>query len=116
MTAGSYGGGTFGWPWGGGLGLYFDNRGRIYPQLYGGTPGLSFSAGYSPDLEGLLTGPSFSASAGPGSVRFNAAGSGGASGYGFGTPGIGVTHGYGPYELSDDFSRPWAKPYVRDSA
>lgn len=116
MTSGTYGGGTFGWPWGGGFGLYFDNRGRVYPQLYGGTPKLSLSGGYTPDLEGLLTGPSLSGSVGTGSVRFNAAGSGGASGFGVGTPGIGVTHGYGPYELSDDYSRPWARPYMRDSA
>lgn len=116
MTAGTYGGGTFGSPFGGGVGLYFDNRGRVYPQLYGGTPKWSLSAGYTPDLEGLLTGPSFSASAGVGSARFNAAGSGGTSGFGFGTPGVGVTHGYGPYEMSDDFSRPWARSYVRDSA
>jgi hypothetical protein len=116
MTSGTYGGGTFGLPWGGGFGLYFDNRGRVYPQLYGGTLRLSLSAGYTPDLEGLSTGPSFAGSAGVGSVRFNAAGSGGASGFGVGTPGVGVTHGYGPYELSDDYSRPWARPYMRDSA
>lgn len=116
MTAGTYGGGTFGWPWGGGVGLYFDHRGRIYPQVYGGTPGLSLSAGYTPDLEGLLTGPSVSGSAGSGSIRFNGAGSGQAAGYGIGTPGVGVTHGFGPYELSGDFSRPNARQFIRDSA
>lgn len=65
MTAGSYAGGTFGFPFGLGLGLYIDNQGRAYPQLYGGTPGLSLSGG---DLEGLLTGPSISWSPGVGSV------------------------------------------------
>jgi hypothetical protein len=45
MTAGTYGGGTVGTPWGWGAGLYFDNQGRIYPQLYGGTPGIGLSAG-----------------------------------------------------------------------
>jgi hypothetical protein len=116
MTAGTYAGGTLGWPWGGGFGLYFDNRGRTYPQLYGGTPRLNLSAGYTPDLEGLLTGPSVSGSAGIGSIRFNGAGSGQASGYGIGTPGVGVTHGFGPYELSGDFSRPLARQFIRDSA
>jgi hypothetical protein len=43
---------------GGGVGLYFDNHGRLYPQLYAGTPKLSLSAGYTPDLEVLLTGTS----------------------------------------------------------
>jgi hypothetical protein len=115
MTAGTYGGATFGLPWGVGVGLYFDNHGRMYPQWYGGTPRLSLSAGYTPDLEALLTGPSFSGSAGIGSARFNAVGSGGTAGFGIGTPGIGVTHGYGPYELSRDFSRPRVRPYIRES-
>jgi hypothetical protein len=116
MTAGSYGGGTFGWPWGGGVGLYVDSHGRLYPQLYGGTPGASLSAGYTRDLEGLLTGTSVSGSLGKGAARFNAGTSGGASGFGIGTPGVGATYGFDPLEMSQDFSRPWATPYVRDSA
>jgi hypothetical protein len=116
MTQGIYGGGTFGWPWGGEGGLYVDNHGRIYPQLYGGSPGGSLSAGYTADLEGLLTGTSVSGSPGRGPIRFNAGTSGGATGVGIGTPGIGVTHGFGPLEMSHDFSRPWATPYIRDSA
>ena len=116
MTQGTYGGGTFGLPWGGGIGLYMDYRGRIYPQLYGGTPGWSLSAGYTPDLEGLLTGASISGSPGRGPIRLNVGKSGDATGAGIGTPGIGVTHGFGPLEMSQDFSRPWAAPYIRDSA
>lgn len=118
MTKGTYGGGTFGIPWLGGLGggLYIDNHGRVYPQLYAGTPGASLSAGYTDDLEGLLTGPSISGSPGVGSVRLNGGFSGGASGFGIGTPGVGVTHGFGPLEMSQDFSRPWAKTHVRDGA
>ena len=116
MAQGTYGGGTFGFPWGGGVGLYVDNSGRIYPQLCGGTPRWSVSAGYTPDLEGLLTGTSISGSAGSRSVRPNIGTSGSTTGVGFGTPGIGVTYGFGPLEMSRDFSRPWAVPYVRDSA
>jgi hypothetical protein len=71
MTKGTYGGGTFGWLWGGGFGLYFDNHGRLYPQLYGGSPKLSLSAGCTPDLEGLLTGTSISRNPEAGSVRFS---------------------------------------------
>jgi hypothetical protein len=74
MTAGSYAGGTYGFPFGLGFGPYIDNQGRAYPQLYGGTPGLSLSGGYTPDLEGLLTGPSVSWSPGVGSVRSNIGG------------------------------------------
>jgi hypothetical protein len=44
MTAGTFAGGTFGLPFGGGIGLFFDNTGRAYPQLYGGTPGPSADA------------------------------------------------------------------------
>jgi hypothetical protein len=118
MTKGTYGGGTFGFPalGGLGLGLYIDSHGRIYPQLYGGTPRASLSAGYTDDLEGLLTGTSISGSPGGGAFRFNAGMSGTAGGYGIGTPGIGVTHGFGPLEMSRDFSRPWATPSIRDSA
>jgi hypothetical protein len=118
MTKGAYGGGTVGIPWLGGLGggLYFDNHGRVYPQLYGGTPGFGLSAGYTDNLEGLLTGPSASASVGRGAVRFNGGMSGSASVFGFGIPGVGVTHGFGPLEISQDFSRPWITPAIRDSA
>jgi hypothetical protein len=118
MKKGTYGGGTFGVPFFGGFGggLYIDNHGRVYPQLYRGTPGGSLSVGYSSDLEGLLTGPSISWSPGVGSVRFNVGTSQSASGFGIGTPGGGVTHGFGPLEMSHDFSRPWATPYLRDSA
>ena len=86
------------------------------PKLYGGTPRWGFSAGYTPDLEGLLTGPSISANIGRGPINGNAGMSGDAFGLGFGTPGIGVTDGFGPLEMSQDFSRPWAIPSVRESA
>lgn len=115
MTKGFYAGGTFGFPSGLGVGLYLDSRGRAYPQLYGGTPRWGFSMGYTPDLEGLLTGPSISANIGRGPLSGNAGMSGDAFGLGFGTPGIGVTHGYGPLEMSQDFSRPWTKPQILDS-
>jgi hypothetical protein len=115
MTKGTYAGGTYGSPFGLGVGLYMDNHGRIYPQFYGGTPRASLSAGYSSDLEGLLTGTSISGSPGAGLFRFNAGTSGGASGFGFGTPGVGVTYGVGPLELSHDFSRPWVTPHIRNS-
>ena len=115
MTKGTYGGGTIGLPWGGGFGLYFDNFGRAYPQLYGGSPGWGLSAGYTPNLEGLLTGSSISASVGRGPIRGNAGMSGDSFGAGLGTPGVGVTHGFGPYEMSQDFSRPLTKPHILDS-
>ncbi|MGJ5153247.1 hypothetical protein [Bradyrhizobium sp. HKCCYLR1023] len=118
MTKGTYGGGTFGIPWLGGLGggLYIDNHGRVYPQVYYGTPGASLSAGYTDDLEGLLTGTSISGSPWIGVIRPNAGFSGGASGFGIGTPGVGVTYGFGPLEMSQDFSHPWIKTIVRDRA
>ncbi len=115
MTKGFYAGGTFGFPFGLGGGLYLDSHGRAYPQLYGGTPGFGGSAGYTSDLEGLLTGPSISANIGRGPISGNAGMSGDAFGLGFGTPGIGVTDGYGPLEMSQDFSRPWTKPHILDS-
>jgi hypothetical protein len=116
VTKGTYAGGTFGGLWGGGVGLYVDSLGRVYPQLYGGTPRLSLSAGYSSDLEGFLTGTSVSGSVGGGSMRLNAGTSGTATGVGIGTPGVGVTYGFGPFEMSRDISRPWTTPYIRDSA
>src|SRR5689334_588953 len=117
MTKGTYFGGTVGVPLLDGLGggLYVDNHGRVYPQLYGGTPGVSLSAGYTPDLEGLLTGTSISGGPRGGPVRFNVGTSGSASGFGIGTPGVGVTYGFGPLEMSQDFSRPWAAPGIRAS-
>jgi hypothetical protein len=118
MTKGYYGGGTFEIPFlfGLGGGLYMDSHGRIYPQLYGGTPGFSFSGGYTPNLEGLLTGPSISGSPGVGSIRPNIAGNTDTVGVGIGTPGVGVTHGFGPLEMSNDYSHPWRIPAIRDSA
>lgn len=116
MTSGTYGGGTFGTPWGLGGGLYVDNHGRIYPQLYGGSPGFSFSGGYTPDLEGLLTGPSISGGPGKGPIGYNVGGNAGTIGAGIGTPGISVTHGFGPIEASQDYSQPWIAPAIRDSA
>src|SRR5580698_1737664 len=116
MTKGIYAGGVLGGLWGLGGGFYIDNHGRIYPQAYGGTPGGSLSAGYTPDLEGLLTGPSISGSVGKGPIRFNTGISGNAVGVGIGTPGIGVTDGFGPLDMSQDFSQPWVTPYIRDSA
>jgi hypothetical protein len=116
MTKGTYAGGTIGGPWGLGGGLYIDSHGRIYPQAYGGTPGVSLSAGYTPDLEGLLTGTSLSGSFGEGAIRLNAGTSGGATGIGIGTPGVGVTYGFGPLEMSHDFSRPWIAPAIKESA
>ncbi len=102
MKSGTYGRGTFGTLWGIGGGLYIDSHGRIYPQAYGGTPGLSLSAGYTPNLEGLLTGTSVSGSLGSGSFRYNLGTSGSATGVGFGTPGAGVTYGVGPLEMAQD--------------
>jgi len=116
MTKGTYGGGVLGFPWGGGFGVYFDNYGRAYPQLYGGTPGLSLSGGYTPNLEGLLTGTSISGSPGTGNVRYNVGGNATALGVGVGTPGVGVTQGFGPLEFSTDYSQPWRIPYIRESA
>lgn len=105
MTAGTYGGGTFGTLWGLGGGICVDNHGRIYPQLYGGTPGVGFSSGYTPDLEGLLTGPSVSVGPGKGPVGYNVGANAGTIGAGIGTPGIGVTNGFGPLELSQNPER-----------
>ena len=102
MTAGFYTGGTFGWPTpvgGVGIGVYSDDRGNFYPQIYYGTPGGSTSTGYTPDLEGLLTGTSISASFGDGTIRYNIGTSAGSFGAGVGTPGIGETYGFGPYKL-----------------
>lgn len=108
--------GTFGTPFGLGVGLYLDDQGRAYPQLYGGRAGFGFSAGYTPNLEGLLTGPSIAGSPGVGPLRYNVGGNAEAIGVGVGTPGIGVTHGFGPLEASKDYSHPWITPAIRNSA
>ena len=71
MTRGTYFGGTWGSPWGLGGEVYIDNHGRIYPQGYFGSAGLSISSGYTPDLEGFLTGPSVSRSFGRGLIQGN---------------------------------------------
>lgn len=102
MTKGTYFGGTIGSPWGLGGGLYIDNHGRLYPQGYFGSPGLSFSAGYTPNLEGFLTGPSASGSLGAGSIKANFGTSGTSPSIGIGTPGVGATYGIGPYEITDE--------------
>ena len=98
MADGFYGGGTFGFPTpigGVGGGLYFDNFGNLYPQFYYGTPRAGMSAGYTPDLEGLLTGASLSGSIGNRTLNYNVGTSGSSLGAGFGTPGLGVTYGFG---------------------
>jgi len=104
MTKGFYNGFTYGWPTpigGVGGGLYVDNYGNAYPQLYYGTPRAGGSTGYSPDLEGLLTGASISASSGTGMIRHNFGKSGNSGGVDLGTPGIGVTYGFGPYNVPE---------------
>jgi hypothetical protein len=81
------------------FGLYVDNYGNLYPQFYYGTPRLGGSAGYSPDLEGLLTGPSVSGSVGNRTLKYNFGRSADSTGVGFGTPGAGFTYGFGPFGL-----------------
>jgi hypothetical protein len=101
MRQGFYGGGNFGFPTpvgGFGGGAYIDSDGNIYPQLYYGTPKAGFSVGYTPDLEGLLTGLSVSGTIKRG-VMPNLTTSGAPVGVGFGTPGAGVTYGFGPYNV-----------------
>jgi hypothetical protein len=108
--------------------MYVDNLGRFYPQAYFGSPKASGSAGSTDDLEGLLTGLSISGTLGPGPVGVNIGRSGNANGYGFGTPGVGMTYGFGPYgpfsiwpngpgprATAPDYGRPWMTPLVRDS-
>lgn len=114
---GTYGGFTVGIPALGGLGAgaYIDNSGRLYPQLYYGTPGFGMSAGYTNDLGALLTGPSAAGTIGRGPVGANVATVGSETGVGFGTPGVGVTYGYGPLDFSEDYSQPWTKELIRDS-
>jgi hypothetical protein len=103
VTKGFYGGGTFGWPTpigGVGAGLYFDDHENFYPQIYYGTPRAGISAGYSPDLEGFLTGTSVSGNFGNGLFKYNLGASQGSAGGGVGTPGFGVTYGFGPYKVT----------------
>jgi hypothetical protein len=103
MKQGLYGGGTYGSPFGFGAGLYADNYGNLYPQLYFGSSGLSVSGGSTPDLEGLLTGLSVAGTLGRSRVGAgpNVGTSGAATGFGFGTPGGGLTYGFGPYNIRD---------------
>src|SRR5579863_9055403 len=104
MKQGFYGGGTVGFfptPVGTlGGGLYIDSSGNLYPQLYYGTPKAGFSTGYTPDLEGLLTGLSVSGTLDRG-IRPNLSTSGAPIGVGIGTPGFGATYGFGPYNIRD---------------
>jgi len=56
MTDGFYSGGTFGIPTpigGVGGGLYIDNFGNMYPQIYYGTTRASASAGFLPIWRGF---------------------------------------------------------------
>jgi hypothetical protein len=128
MTKGTYGGGTWGSPWGLGFGMYVDSLGRFYPQAYFGSRKFSVSAGSTDDLEGLLTGLSVAGTLGMGPVGVNIGRSGNANGYGFGTPGAGMTYGFGPYgpfpiwpngpgprATAPDYGRPWMTPAIRDS-
>src|SRR5690242_10131214 len=101
MKKGYYGGGTIGLPSGFGGGLYADNYGNLYPQLYFGSTGASISGGYTSDLDGLLTGPSVAGTFGRVGAGPNFGTSGGANGFGFGTPGAGMTFGFGPYNIKD---------------
>ncbi|WP_291863195.1 calcium-binding protein [Bradyrhizobium sp.] len=84
-----------------GIGLYADNYGNVYGQIYYGTPRASASAGYTNDLDAYLTGASISASLGTQSVNYNLGTNGAALAMGAGTPGVGVTYGFGPYRPSD---------------
>jgi hypothetical protein len=117
MKQGSYGGFTYGSPYGFGGGLYVDSDGNLYPQAYVGSSRLGVSGGYSNDLEGLLTGLSVGGTLGPlKKVGPNVGTSGGATGFGFGTPGGGATYGFGPIPMksvldfrprTDEFGQPF---------
>ena len=116
MKGGFYSGGTFGIPTpvgGIGGGLYVDNYGNFYPQLYYGTPKGGASAGYTPDLEGLLTGPSVSGTLGGKSFGYNFGRSADSIGVGLGTPGVGATYGFGPFSTKGigDAFRPRTDEY-----
>lgn len=116
MKQGSYGGFTYGSPYGFGGGLYVDSYGNLYPQAYFGSPKLGVSGGYTNDLEGLLTGLSVGGTLGSVKVGPNVGTSGGANGFGFGTPGAGATYGFGPIPMrslldfrprTDEFGQPF---------
>jgi hypothetical protein len=100
---GYYAGVTLGSPVGIGGGLYADNQGNFYPQVYFGSPGPGFSVGHTSDVEGLLKGLSVSGNLGGGRVGANLGTSGDPSafGIGIGTPGAGATYGFGPYNIRD---------------
>jgi hypothetical protein len=106
MTKGTYFGGTWGSPWGLGGGAYIDSFGRIYPQFYFGSPGPSVSSGYSPDLEGFLTGLSVAGSFGSGRLKANVGTSGSSptAGFSLGAPGVGATYGFGPYKVPGEWN------------
>jgi hypothetical protein len=106
MTKGTYFGGTWGSPWGLGFGAYMDNYGRIYPQGYFGSLGLNVSSGYSPDLEGFLTGLSVAGSLGSGRLKANVGTSGSSptAGFSLGQPGVGATYGIGPYKVPGEWN------------
>jgi len=117
VKKGFYAGGTVGVPTpigGVGGGAYVDDDGNIYPQFYYGSPSLDLGAGYSSDLEGLLTGTSISGSLGGGSIKTHIGTSVTAAGAGVGasrrlgikTPGVGVTYGFGPYRISPRINGP----------
>ncbi len=97
--AGYYGCLTGVTPFGFGGGLCADHDGNIYMQLATGTPGVSASFGAASDLDEALTGTSinvagkrFGMGANPTSV---------AGGMGFGSPGIGATYGFKPFNVRD---------------
>jgi hypothetical protein len=106
MTKGTYFGASWGSPWGIGGGAYIDNHGRIYPQGYFGSPGLNISSGYTPDLEGFLTGLSVSRSFGQGPIKgsFGTSGTSPTVGFSVGTPGVGATYGVGPYRVPGEWN------------
>jgi hypothetical protein len=59
MTSSTYGGFIVAPPWAGGFGFgaYINGSGQLYFEGYYGTPGMiSLSAGYSNNVEQLLTG------------------------------------------------------------
>jgi hypothetical protein len=84
-----------------GAGVSVDSNGNYYPELSIGTPGEQFIAGYTNNLQGLLSGPSFSASiGGDGSIMANIGASTSTMSGGIGTAGFGLTYGFGPFSLS----------------
>src|SRR5262245_58589606 len=106
-----YGGIIIAPPWGlgWGVGIYVDGAGNAYPQLYYGIPGYSSTWGYAQNVGEFLTGTSISGIYPGGGIKYSLGGNtfGPAVGAGFGTPGIGVTYGFGPYNIPD-----YLKPYL----